>query len=255
MKSLTVIRYVVAIAVGFTAAKLLDVNEPASLAAPCAESSGEGELLRLRQESRMQQQEIEWLLRMVKAGLSGNMSEHMQTYRERPLASQSQAVAPMNDMDPVSQRQQVAAAMVKRTQMADVALQKQALAEGWAIDGQLANERRALWQQAKDSLSEQEYMHGLFRAHLPNVMYVGSVSAEIAAQSGVKRGDILKRVNGVRVFSRDDLRQQLMGIDRQASVELVLDQQGQSLVTVVNDISQHFEFYGESIAVPSTIYP
>ncbi|MGL4473828.1 MAG: hypothetical protein ACRCT7_05125 [Shewanella sp.] len=265
MKFTHIVGYPIAIGLslglGFVGAEIMDAKLAASMPAPpiLAEQSVDAiEIARLQQEVAMQQQEIEWLLRMVKAGLSGDMAGHMQAYRAKPkpkpsdnLAQQSSAtaIAPIEDAKAKALRLQNAQAYVSRVQLADVALQKQALAEGWANEGQLADARRALWQQARDELTEAEYIHGLHGAQLPNVMFVSHASPELVTSAGVARGDVLLTINGVRVFSRDDMQRQLLDIDSSASVEVTLNQQGKTISLVVTDFNKNIEFYGDSIAL------
>ncbi|QDF65788.1 hypothetical protein FJQ87_03055 [Shewanella sp. SNU WT4] len=261
MKFTHIVGYPIAISLslglGLVGAELMDAKLAASMPAPSilAEQSVDAiEIARLQQEVAMQQQEIEWLLRMVKAGLSGDMAGHMQAYRAKPsdnLAPQpsATAIAPIEDAKAKALRLQNAQAYVSRVQLADVALQKQALAEGWANEGQLADARRALWQQARDELTEAEYIHGLHGAQLPNVMLVSHASPELVTTAGVARGDVLLTINSVRVFSRDDMQRQLLNIDSSASVEVTLNQQGKTISLVVTDFNKNIEFYGDSIAL------
>ena len=164
----------------------------------------------LQQEVAMQTQENAWLLKMVKAGLSGDMKGHMQAFRQRPQVAHSRAIkantqqvseqVSIEDTSPAKVAKPVdAISLVQRLQRADKQLQKQALAEGWASGTQLADERAALWQQAREMLSDQQYMQGLHAVGLPNQLFMSGIRGADNRALGLKYGDRLVSVSGEKV--------------------------------------------------------
>ncbi|BDM65934.1 hypothetical protein NFHSH190041_33860 [Shewanella sp. NFH-SH190041] len=249
------------VAIGYGAAWLGGTDE---FSAPVAESDDAAKLTQLKNEIAMQQLENDLLVRMVKAGLRGDIADHMQTYRQ--LAHQRRPQPPVNTTDnsvtsppsftadtPTKKGQPKpdsvdAQALVARVQRADIALQKQALAEGWADAGQLNQARRELWQEAKNSLMEQQYMAGLHQAGLPNMLFLGSTKTKAAKALGLKYGDVLMTVAGQRVYSRDDLRLQLENLGVDSTLELTFNRQGLILPVTVTALNQSLTLYGDSVA-------
>lgn len=70
------------VAIGYGAAWMMGTDEAVPQHADVAMDTDE--LKRLRSEVAMQQLENELLLKMVKAGLKGDIAGHMETYRQLP---------------------------------------------------------------------------------------------------------------------------------------------------------------------------
>lgn len=214
----------------------------------------------LQQETAMQAQENAWLLKMVKAGLSGDMKGHMQTFRQRPQITQSRAIKaktkPSPEQSSIEATSQPnvpqsadAISLVQRLQRADKQLQKQALAEGWASGSQLADERAALWQQAREMLSDQQYMQGLHAVGLPNQLFMSGIRGEDNRALGLKYGDRLVSVSGEKVFTRNELNRQLKMAGKGAIVAMTFERKGKLIPVEISHADSMIEFYGKSIAV------
>ncbi|MGI2261090.1 hypothetical protein [Shewanella sp. GXUN23E] len=245
---------------GFSAAWLLLHAErlpqvqPEAAEQAAAVSAEQQELARLRREVQMQQLENELLLKMVKAGLKGDIASHMETYRQLPGRQRSASQAPTSATSPDIESGDAApasridpTAFIARIQQADVALQKQALREGWAYDTQLAQARRELWAEAKETLNETEYQQGLYAAGIPNVLYFGSAMSAQASALGLQYGDVLTHVAGVRIFNRDDLRLQLENSGEAAMLELTFSRRGQAINVQLADLNKTIELHGDSL--------
>lgn len=144
-------------------------------------------------------------------------------------------------------------AFISRIQQADVALQKQALSEGWAMGRQLSEARRELWQEAKETLNEQEYLSGLHSAGLPNMLYFAGARSQELKSQGLEYGDVLTHVAGIRVFNRDDLRLQLENFGPKSTLELTFSRKGSSIKVQVTDLNKSVELHGDSVA-PDKLY-
>ncbi|MCL2915291.1 hypothetical protein L2725_16135 [Shewanella corallii] len=249
------------VAIGYGAAWMMGSDEV--VPQPVDMAADTDELKRLRNEVAMQQLENELLMKMVKAGLKGDIAGHMETYRQLPgrqradtnaagmQVRQSPTHSDVQIEEPVSR---VAPdAFISRIQQADVALQKQALSEGWAMGRQLSEARRELWQEAKETLNEQEYLSGLHAAGLPNMLYfAGAKSSELKSQ-GLEYGDVLTHVAGIRVFNRDDLRLQLENFGSKSTLELTFSRKGDPIKVQVTDLNRSVELHGDSVA-PDKLY-
>ncbi|GAA4886394.1 PDZ domain-containing protein [Ferrimonas pelagia] len=198
-------------------------------------------------------QEIDWLLAMAKAARQGDSRAHLALASQRP-ASASQNATPHSPPQPADAKVaapktaavEQAKQQVSAIQQQDLALQKQALAEGWAGSDRLVQARRALWQQARRDLPEHAYSAALFQAKLPNRLFVNSVRAgSSAAENGLRRDDQLIAVDGSTVFTRQELASLLA--DRPAApVVLTIERQQQRLTIQVDDLNREVDFYGRS---------
>ncbi|MCF1427907.1 MAG: hypothetical protein LPH21_08905 [Shewanella sp.] len=220
--------------------------------APLA-SVEQAELERLRRENEMQQLENDLLLKMVKAGLKGDIASHMETYRQLPGRQRADTPAPERTSDAKSEATGAGShidptAFIARIQRADIALQKQALREGWAYDTQLAQARRELWAEAKGTLNESEYLKGLHAAGIPNVLYFGTAKSAQESALGLHYGDVLTHIAGVRIFNRDDLRLQLENSGETPTLELTFSRRGQTINVQVADLNNTIELHGDSLA-------
>lgn len=204
----------------------------------------EVELEKLNKQISMQQFENELLVKMVKSGLSGNIKKHVNTFqklddiatshlKESVIADTKQ----IKTVDPAS--------LISQIHKADVALQKQALSEGWAYDETFQHERKNLWLTAKKTLTEQEYMKGLYASDLPNVLYVESVRTPFNQQ--IKKGDILTHIAQERIFNRDDLRYKLQDFKQFEPLEITFNRNGNSYKAEVSNINKNIDFIGASI--------
>ena len=229
---------------GFIVAYKMFVN-PANSPIPthnASEINYTQQLEELNQKIALQQFENELLLNMVKSGITGDIKEHINTFQK---LSQSESSSKVQTL---SNSQQSAFTNPKKPivqiHKADIALQKQALSEGWANDETFAIERQNLWETARNNLSEQAYMAGLYDAKLPNVLYVESV--DLSLKNEIKRGDVLTHIAQERVFNRYDLRRMLKKLS-DAQLELTFNRKGYTYTTEVNNVDKNIDFTGYSI--------
>ena len=196
----------------------------------------------LNHKIAVQQFENELLLKMVRSGKGRNIKEHIKTFQqlsdpENP--TNNQVLSSSQLPEPTNSKQ-----LITQIYKADIALQKQALSEGWANDETFSMERQNLWATARNNLTDQEYMEGLYVAQLPNVLYVDSVNSAVSDK--IKRGDVLTHIAQERIFNRDDLRRIFKKFN-DAPLELMFNRKGRTYTAEVTNIAKNIDFTGYSI--------
>lgn len=196
----------------------------------------------LNQKIALQQFENDLLLKMIKSGRNKNIKEHINTFQKLSQSESSSKVKTLRD----SQQSEFThpKKLIVQIHKADIALQKQALSEGWANDETLTIERHNLWETARKNLSEQAYIEGLYEAKLPNVLYVESVNSKLGDQ--IKRGDMLTHIAQQRVFNRYDLRRMFRKFG-DGQLELTFNRKGHSYTTEVKNVAKNIDFTGYSL--------
>ncbi|QIZ78179.1 S1C family serine protease [Ferrimonas lipolytica] len=197
---------------------------------PPQQHNNSEELAMLRMENKM-------LVAMVRAGLSGDISSHIKSFQSMNRlpnsTSEVQSQQAVTTLQPESfANREHANQLFARLDRADKKLQKQALAEGWASGERLVRERQILWQQARRQLSPFDYMAALHQAGRPNILIIDSLGGQSAAiKQGMQPGDIIWRIDGERVLTRQEYRAQLgsMADDVERVFEL---RRGDQTVTV-----------------------
>lgn len=194
----------------------------------------------------MLQWENQMLMAMVKAGLKGDISGHIQTFsamQETPPAEHP------NSPPPPAPEGAAADALVERLTRADLKLQRQALAEGWATDERLVRERQALWDQARRQLSDRDYMAALHRAGRPNRLLVDTVRPGSDAEA-LQHGDVLWALDGHRVLTRAEFRDYLARLPENATVSVEIHRQGQSQLVMISGLADALNLIADSVPPP-----
>ncbi|MBY6096356.1 PDZ domain-containing protein [Ferrimonas balearica] len=211
--------------------------------APCNVDADE--LAMLQWENRM-------LVAMVQAGLSGDISGHIQTFsamqappQTNPTAAPHPVTSPAAPAQPPTGA--AADALVERLTRADLKLQRQALAEGWATDERLVRERQALWDQARRQLSDHDYMNALHRAGRPNRLLVDAVKRDI---KGLQHGDVIWALDGRRVLTRAEYRDYLATLPEQTLVTVEIRRNGQSQQLSVSGLASGLSLIADSVPAP-----
>ncbi|WP_028117223.1 hypothetical protein [Ferrimonas senticii] len=226
-------------------------DAPVAIAVPPELADLQAELKLLQSENRM-------LLAMVKAGMSGDISGHIQAFSAKAEGKpQSPPVAEPEPLplDPTTaeiseskQRAVNAASLIERLQRADKLLQQQALAEGWATDQRLVLERQNLWEQARRQLPEAQYLQATFAAQRPNVLYIEGSNDAGQASEPLKYGDTLLSIDGQRLFTRSQYNHYLASLPAQPIVTLEVQRQGQRMQLTLNDPKRNLRLYADSVA-------
>ncbi|SHI21492.1 PDZ domain-containing protein [Ferrimonas marina] len=193
------------------------------------------------------EQEVDLLIAMVQAARQGDIARHVELNgQRRPPAKPAPkpAAAPSASAGSLDQ----AKAQLAQIQQADAAIQRQALAEGWAMDARLVEARRSLWQQARRDLDDSAYSQALFEAGLPNRLFIGAVTQDTAAsQAGLQYGDRLIAIDGQTLFTRDELEARLDSLGSDNPVVVEISRRGQRQQLVVEGLAQHVDLYARSL--------
>lgn len=219
-----------------------------SVERPQPEQDISPELALLRQENAM-------LVAMVKAGLRGDISGHIQAFSQIAKQNANPAVDEANthtklDTDFIADNPLPSAPqLVNRLQRADKKLQQQALAEGWATSDRLTQERQLLWQQARRQLNDNDLMDALFQAEQPNVLMVDGVRpGSQASIQGVKHGDLLWRLDGIRIFTRSEYNAHIAQLTDDVLVNVEFKRDNVVTNVVMADLKRNLSVVGDSIA-------
>ncbi len=199
------------------------------------------ELAMLQWENRM-------LIAMVQAGLKGDISGHLQHFTD--LQTPSSASPPSPPAAHSLPEGEVADALIDRLTRADVKLQRQALAEGWATDERLTRERQALWDQARRQLSDRDYMAALHRAGRPNRLLVDTVRRDSEAGASLQHGDVIWSLDGHRVLTRAEYRDYLAQLPPKAPITLEIRRQGQVQQLTLSGLADAVSLIADSVPPP-----
>ncbi|MBY6188032.1 PDZ domain-containing protein [Marinobacter hydrocarbonoclasticus] len=211
--------------------------------APCPADSDE--LAMLRWENQM-------LTRLVQAGLNGDISTHIQTFSAMQPKAPTAAPKPSQSAESATAAPEPPAtgadALVDRLTRADLKLQRQALAEGWATGDRLVRERNALWDQARRQLSDDDYMAALHRAGRPNRLLVDTVKHDGSARA-LRHGDVLWALDGQRVLTRAEYREYLSRLPDNTPLTVTIIRDGVRQQVVLNGLTNNISLIADSVPV------
>ncbi|MBY5994168.1 PDZ domain-containing protein [Ferrimonas balearica] len=198
---------------------------------------------------------LEWenrmLVAMVQAGLQGDIAGHLDAFGAMQAPSTQPEPPSRPAPDPRATSEANADALLVRLQWADLKLQRQALAEGWATDVRLVTARRDLWDQARRQLTDREFMAALYRADQPNRLSIDTVRPGSEAQrQGLRHGDILWALDGQRTLTRDQYRTHLGTLAAEAPVSVSLRRDGETLERIVTGLEQAITLTADSVPPP-----
>jgi len=128
-------------------------------------------------------------------------------------------------------------------------LEAAAYNEGRGGEASLQEQILAIRHSLQDYLGPDAYLAGLYASGAPNRLVITEVKqGSDAASQGLERGDVVLRVDGYRVFDRDDLSALTAGLGPEAPVRVELLRNGTRVHSMVTDPAQALDVRAQSIS-------